>query len=157
MVEKKHEIVLVHPKVTVICPPLFPSGRKWFCYLWEHDDVWVWSGHWTSWISYERQCLWVRGGSSRHMHFWNSPWWSGLCSTLQWKGAEYFLSVSSRLEFQCRYSGTAVEALVVEVNTVPPPPPVSQQGPLRVELRLAKGQCATKGCSDGKQNPETTI
>ncbi|KAK9972943.1 hypothetical protein ABG768_023697 [Culter alburnus] len=52
------------------------------------------------------------------------------------------------LEFQCRYSGTAVEALVAEVNTVPPPPPVSQQGPLRVELRLAKGQCTTKGCSD---------
>ncbi|ROL41744.1 Zona pellucida sperm-binding protein 4 [Anabarilius grahami] len=52
------------------------------------------------------------------------------------------------LEFQCRYSGTAVEALVVEVNTVPPPPPVSQQGPLRVELRLAKRQCTTKGCSD---------
>ncbi|XP_073707790.1 zona pellucida glycoprotein 2, like 2 [Garra rufa] len=55
---------------------------------------------------------------------------------------------SYELKFQCRYSGSAVEALVVEVNTVPPPPPVSQQGPLRVELRLANGQCATKGCSD---------
>ncbi|XP_051997177.1 zona pellucida sperm-binding protein 4-like [Xyrauchen texanus] len=52
------------------------------------------------------------------------------------------------LKFQCRYSGTAVEALVVEVTTVPPPPPVLQKGPLRVELRLANGQCSTKGCSD---------
>uniref|UniRef100_A0A8C2KNF9 Zona pellucida sperm-binding protein 4 n=1 Tax=Cyprinus carpio TaxID=7962 RepID=A0A8C2KNF9_CYPCA len=55
---------------------------------------------------------------------------------------------SYELKFQCRYSGSAVEALVVEVNTVPPPPPVSQNGPLRVELRLASGQCSTKGCSD---------
>ncbi|XP_016365919.1 zona pellucida sperm-binding protein 4-like [Sinocyclocheilus rhinocerous] len=55
---------------------------------------------------------------------------------------------SYELKFQCRYSGSAVEALVVEVNTVPPPPPVSQNGPLRVELRLADGQCSTKGCSD---------
>ncbi|RXN33514.1 zona pellucida sperm-binding 4-like protein [Labeo rohita] len=56
--------------------------------------------------------------------------------------------MTSTLKFQCRYSGSAVEALVVEVNTVPPPPPVSQQGPLRVELRLANGECTTKGCSD---------
>ncbi len=40
-----------------------------------------------------------------------------------------------RLLFQCRYSGTSVEALVVEVNSVPPPPPVAAPGPLRVELR----------------------
>ncbi|XP_051947722.1 zona pellucida sperm-binding protein 4-like [Xyrauchen texanus] len=52
------------------------------------------------------------------------------------------------LFFQCRYSGTAVEALAVEVNTVPPPPPVAAPGPLRVELRLANGQCVTKGCSE---------
>jgi hypothetical protein len=56
----------------------------------------------------------------------------------------------SRLLFQCRYSGTSVEALVVEVNTVPPPPPVAAPGPLRVELRLANGQCVTKGCAEGK-------
>ncbi|XP_051954503.1 zona pellucida sperm-binding protein 4-like [Xyrauchen texanus] len=52
------------------------------------------------------------------------------------------------LLFQCRYSGTAVQALVVEVNTVPPPPPVAAPGPLRVELRLANGQCVTKGCAE---------
>ncbi|XP_056607575.1 zona pellucida glycoprotein 2, like 2 isoform X2 [Triplophysa dalaica] len=52
------------------------------------------------------------------------------------------------LKFQCRYSGSGVEALMMEVNTVPPPLPVSQQGPLRVELRLANGQCTTKGCTD---------
>nr|XP_055068131.1 zona pellucida glycoprotein 2, like 2 [Misgurnus anguillicaudatus] len=53
-----------------------------------------------------------------------------------------------KLKFQCRYSGTAVEALMVEVNMVTPPPPVSQEEPLRVELRIANGQCTTKGCSD---------
>ncbi|XP_026099842.1 zona pellucida sperm-binding protein 4-like [Carassius auratus] len=53
--------------------------------------------------------------------------------------------------FQCRYSGTSVEALVVEVNSVPPPPPVAAPGPLRVELRLANGQCVTKGCADGDE------
>ncbi|ROL50527.1 Zona pellucida sperm-binding protein 4 [Anabarilius grahami] len=51
----------------------------------------------------------------------------------------------------CRYSGTSVEALVVEVNTVPPPPPVAAPGPLRVELRLANGQCVTKGCAEGDE------
>ncbi|KAM6948328.1 zona pellucida sperm-binding protein 4-like [Aplochiton taeniatus] len=55
------------------------------------------------------------------------------------------------LLFQCRYSATAVEALIIEVNPVPPPHPVSLQGPLRVELRLANGQCHSKGCADGKE------
>ncbi|XP_070700580.1 zona pellucida sperm-binding protein 4-like [Pempheris klunzingeri] len=50
------------------------------------------------------------------------------------------------LLFQCRYSGTAVEALVMEVNAVPPPVPVAAIGPLRVELRLGNGQCHSKGC-----------
>ncbi|CAI5641213.1 unnamed protein product [Oreochromis niloticus] len=50
------------------------------------------------------------------------------------------------LLFQCRYSGTATEALVLEVNPVPPPVPVAAAGPLRVELRLGSGQCHTKGC-----------
>ncbi|XP_061695282.1 zona pellucida sperm-binding protein 4-like [Syngnathoides biaculeatus] len=50
------------------------------------------------------------------------------------------------LLFQCRYSGTAVEALVVEVNDLPPPESVAAAGPLRVELRLANGECFTKGC-----------
>ncbi|XP_072530479.1 zona pellucida sperm-binding protein 4-like [Salminus brasiliensis] len=50
------------------------------------------------------------------------------------------------LFFQCRYSSTSVEALLVEVNTVPPPLPVAVLGPLRVELRLANGQCVAKGC-----------
>uniref|UniRef100_A0A8D2ZD22 Zona pellucida sperm-binding protein 4 n=1 Tax=Scophthalmus maximus TaxID=52904 RepID=A0A8D2ZD22_SCOMX len=50
------------------------------------------------------------------------------------------------LLFQCRYSGTAVEALVMEVNDVPPPMPVAAAGPLRVGLRLGNGQCYSKGC-----------
>ncbi|XP_068578816.1 zona pellucida sperm-binding protein 4-like [Cebidichthys violaceus] len=50
------------------------------------------------------------------------------------------------LLFQCRYVGTSVEALVVEVGLVPPPPSVAAPGPLRVELRLGNGQCTMKGC-----------
>uniref|UniRef100_A0A674EGM6 Zona pellucida sperm-binding protein 4 n=2 Tax=Salmo trutta TaxID=8032 RepID=A0A674EGM6_SALTR len=50
------------------------------------------------------------------------------------------------LLFQCKYSGTAVEALVVEVNTVAPPAPVAVPGPISVALRLASGQCYIKGC-----------
>ncbi|KAF7664563.1 hypothetical protein LDENG_00172920 [Lucifuga dentata] len=50
------------------------------------------------------------------------------------------------LLFQCRYSSTAVEALVIDMNALPPPLPVAAAGPLRVELRLANGQCHTKGC-----------
>ncbi|KAJ8352555.1 hypothetical protein SKAU_G00240310 [Synaphobranchus kaupii] len=56
------------------------------------------------------------------------------------------------LSFQCRYYGTDVVSLVAEVNTVPPPLPVAAQGPLHVELRLASGQCdskGAKGCADG--------
>ncbi|KAM9428820.1 zona pellucida sperm-binding protein 4-like [Salvelinus alpinus] len=52
------------------------------------------------------------------------------------------------LLFQCKYSATAVQALVIEVNTVPAPASVAAPGPLRVELRLAKGTCDTKGCND---------
>ncbi|KAG7259990.1 hypothetical protein CRUP_002648 [Coryphaenoides rupestris] len=48
----------------------------------------------------------------------------------------------------CRYIGTSVEALVIEVNLVPPPPPVAALGPIRVELQLANGQCTQKGCRE---------
>ncbi|KAF4099982.1 hypothetical protein G5714_020108 [Onychostoma macrolepis] len=47
--------------------------------------------------------------------------------------------------------GTVTLTLVVEVNSVPPPPPVAAPGPLRVELRLANGQCVTKGCAEGDE------
>uniref|UniRef100_A0A8C2WZW1 Zona pellucida sperm-binding protein 4 n=1 Tax=Cyclopterus lumpus TaxID=8103 RepID=A0A8C2WZW1_CYCLU len=50
------------------------------------------------------------------------------------------------LLIQCKYIGTSVKAVVVEVGTVPPPPPVAAFGPLHVELRLANGQCTAKGC-----------
>ncbi|XP_031720956.1 zona pellucida sperm-binding protein 4-like [Anarrhichthys ocellatus] len=52
------------------------------------------------------------------------------------------------LVFQCRYVGSSIEALVVEVGLVPPPPPVAAPGPLRVELRLGNGQCTMKGCME---------
>ncbi|XP_063067813.1 zona pellucida sperm-binding protein 4-like isoform X2 [Engraulis encrasicolus] len=55
---------------------------------------------------------------------------------------------SYELTMQCRYSSTAVEAVVMEVNTLPPPLPVIQDGPVRVELRVASGVCTTKGCTD---------
>ncbi|XP_073328053.1 zona pellucida sperm-binding protein 4-like [Pagrus major] len=55
---------------------------------------------------------------------------------------------SYELLVQCRYIGTSVEALCVEVGLVPPPPPVAAPGPLRVELRLANGACNTKGCAE---------
>lgn len=58
---------------------------------------------------------------------------------------------SNRLLFQCRYFGTAVEALVMEVNAIPPPLPVAAAGPLRVELKLGNGRCPTKGCMEGEQ------
>ncbi|XP_056103165.1 LOW QUALITY PROTEIN: mediator of RNA polymerase II transcription subunit 29-like [Rhinichthys klamathensis goyatoka] len=62
------------------------------------------------------------------------------------------------LLFQCRYSGTSVEALVVEVNTVPPPPPVAAPGPLRVELRLANGSVSPKAVQKGtRRTLPTTV
>ncbi|XP_069367865.1 zona pellucida sperm-binding protein 4-like [Paralichthys olivaceus] len=54
------------------------------------------------------------------------------------------------LLFQCRYSDSAVEALVMEVNDLPPPVPVAAAGLLRVELRLGNGQCYSKGCVEDK-------
>uniref|UniRef100_A0AAV2KQ38 ZP domain-containing protein n=1 Tax=Knipowitschia caucasica TaxID=637954 RepID=A0AAV2KQ38_KNICA len=52
------------------------------------------------------------------------------------------------LMLQCKYTGSAVEALVHEVGTLPPPPPVAAPGPLSVELRLGNGQCTMKGCAE---------
>ncbi|XP_036811803.1 zona pellucida sperm-binding protein 4-like [Oncorhynchus mykiss] len=52
------------------------------------------------------------------------------------------------LIFQCRYRGTVIEALVIEVKQVPPPILLPAPGPLRVELRLANGICLTKGCKE---------
>uniref|UniRef100_UPI0037E8B309 zona pellucida sperm-binding protein 1-like n=1 Tax=Semicossyphus pulcher TaxID=241346 RepID=UPI0037E8B309 len=54
------------------------------------------------------------------------------------------------LLFQCRYTGTSVETLVVQVLPLENPPlPVAALGPIRVHLRLANGQCNTKGCNEG--------
>lgn len=62
----------------------------------------------------------------------------------------FSLAHHNRLLFQCRYLGTGVEALVMEVNSLPPPVPVAAAGPLRVELRLANGECFSKGCVEGE-------
>ncbi|XP_056274781.1 zona pellucida sperm-binding protein 4-like isoform X2 [Pseudoliparis swirei] len=53
---------------------------------------------------------------------------------------------SYELIIQCRYIGTSVQSLVVEVGKVPEPLPVAAFGPLDVELRVANGQCTAKGC-----------
>nr|XP_040019940.1 zona pellucida sperm-binding protein 4-like [Gasterosteus aculeatus aculeatus] len=54
-----------------------------------------------------------------------------------------------QLLFQARYIGTAVETLVVEILPLRDPPlPVAAFGPIRVALRLANGQCSTKGCNE---------
>ncbi|XP_068197057.1 zona pellucida sperm-binding protein 4-like [Antennarius striatus] len=54
------------------------------------------------------------------------------------------------LLFQCHYSSTAVEALVMEVNAIPPPMPVAAAGPLRVELKVGNGYCRSKGCVEAE-------
>uniref|UniRef100_A0A671XPI7 Zona pellucida sperm-binding protein 4 n=1 Tax=Sparus aurata TaxID=8175 RepID=A0A671XPI7_SPAAU len=56
---------------------------------------------------------------------------------------------SYELLFQCRYTGISVETLVVEVLPLQDPPlPVAALGPISVHLRLANGQCNTKGCNE---------
>ncbi|XP_017160652.1 zona pellucida sperm-binding protein 1-like [Poecilia reticulata] len=57
---------------------------------------------------------------------------------------------SYELLFQCRYIGTSVETLVVEVLLWdnPPLPIAVGLGPIRVGLKLGNGQCITKGCND---------
>ena len=58
---------------------------------------------------------------------------------------------SFRLLFQCRYIGTSVETLIIEVfDVVAPLLPVAALGPISVHLRLANGECNTKGCNEGK-------
>ncbi|KAF6735059.1 Zona pellucida sperm-binding protein 4 [Oryzias melastigma] len=52
------------------------------------------------------------------------------------------------LSVQCRYIGTSVEALVIEVDLVPPPSPVAAPGLLRVELRLGKDVAYTSYYND---------
>ncbi|XP_019129163.2 zona pellucida sperm-binding protein 4 [Larimichthys crocea] len=53
------------------------------------------------------------------------------------------------LLFECRYTGTSVETVVTEVQALTDPPlPVAGLGPVRVHLRLANGQCNTKGCNE---------
>uniref|UniRef100_A0A3B4EVJ6 Zona pellucida sperm-binding protein 4 n=1 Tax=Pundamilia nyererei TaxID=303518 RepID=A0A3B4EVJ6_9CICH len=51
--------------------------------------------------------------------------------------------------FQCRYIGTDVETVIVEILPLQNPPlPVSAMGPINVILRLANGRCLTKGCNE---------
>lgn len=38
----------------------------------------------------------------------------------------------------------------MDVNDLPPPVSVAASGPLRVELKLGKGECNKKGCHEGE-------
>ncbi|XP_056138491.1 zona pellucida sperm-binding protein 4-like [Lampris incognitus] len=54
---------------------------------------------------------------------------------------------SFQLLFRCRYGSISSSLIVVEVEPILDPPlPAFGVGPVRVELRLASGQCTTKGC-----------
>ncbi|MED6245680.1 hypothetical protein ATANTOWER_006545 [Ataeniobius toweri] len=56
---------------------------------------------------------------------------------------------SYELLFQCRYIGTSVETVVVELLPLDNPPlSIAALGPIRVALRLANGHCLTKGCNE---------
>ncbi|XP_071767929.2 zona pellucida sperm-binding protein 4-like [Centroberyx gerrardi] len=56
---------------------------------------------------------------------------------------------SYELNFQCRYKGFSVESVVAEVIPIDnPPPPVAALGPIQVQMRLANGQCHSKGCNE---------
>lgn len=127
-----------------------------FCYrdcfhLQEEQDYVVYENHMSS--SYEVG-VGPRGSITRDSHY---EWVciksiSLICfwdPEVSWHVKELLLS-PDRLLFQCRYSGIAVEALVMEVNGVPPPMPVAALGPLRVELKLGNGQCHSKGCFEGE-------
>ncbi|CAI5664523.1 zona pellucida sperm-binding protein 4-like isoform X1 [Oreochromis aureus] len=51
--------------------------------------------------------------------------------------------------FQCRYIGTDVETVIVEILPLQNLPlPVSAMGPINVVMRLANGRCLTKGCNE---------
>ncbi|XP_078112866.1 zona pellucida sperm-binding protein 4-like [Sander vitreus] len=53
------------------------------------------------------------------------------------------------LLFQGRFTGTSIETVVVKVLQLQDPPlPVAALGPISVQLRLANGQCYTKGCNE---------
>ncbi|XP_077425108.1 zona pellucida sperm-binding protein 4-like [Vanacampus margaritifer] len=53
------------------------------------------------------------------------------------------------LLFQCKYTATSVETLIVELLPLQNPPlSVAALGPINVQLRLGNGQCLTKGCNE---------
>lgn len=58
----------------------------------------------------------------------------------------YLILLLCRLTIRCLYSAKMALPLQVQIQSVDPPRPVAEQGPLRIELRIAKGICllATK-------------
>ncbi|XP_063074718.1 zona pellucida sperm-binding protein 4-like [Engraulis encrasicolus] len=52
------------------------------------------------------------------------------------------------VEIQCRYSGEEVQAVVVRLLSQPPPESPIVPGPFEVEMRIASGECTTKGCNN---------
>ncbi|KAJ8407404.1 hypothetical protein AAFF_G00279780 [Aldrovandia affinis] len=79
--------------------------------------------------------------------------YENLVSSLYEYGTGHLGSITRDTDYalliRCRYQGSEVLALGAEVKRLSlPPVPVTVQGPLRVELRLANGQCGAKGCSE---------
>ncbi|XP_034031399.1 zona pellucida sperm-binding protein 4-like, partial [Thalassophryne amazonica] len=57
----------------------------------------------------------------------------------------------SSLLFQCHYHGVSVQTVIVAPVLIQDPvEPAAGAGPLRVDLRLANGQCFIKGCDEGE-------
>ncbi|XP_040212235.1 zona pellucida sperm-binding protein 4-like [Rana temporaria] len=58
--------------------------------------------------------------------------------TMIWQGASITRDSTMRLLVRCNYSQSAPAPLMVEVVTLPPPPPVSTTGPMFLEMRIAQ-------------------
>ncbi|XP_029458217.1 zona pellucida sperm-binding protein 4-like [Rhinatrema bivittatum] len=54
-----------------------------------------------------------------------------------WKGVSLTRDSTFRLNIQCVFAASSVLPLKVEVFTLGPPPPISSQGPLMLEMRIA--------------------
>lgn len=114
------------------------AGGGWLRDLREPNDVRVRSGHRPPWLHHQGQLLRVSVRAPSLPFTRLFPPFYTTC-----------VSLVFRLSIQCRYYGTSVEALLVEVLPLPGPQDQEEAGPVRVELRLGSGKCTTKGCVEG--------
>lgn len=71
------------------------------------------------------------------------------CEYLVQTGQQGSITRNSLFEllFECKYTATSVEYVNLELALQSPPSNVHEEGPLRVELKLANGICIEKGCT----------